>query len=284
MVDNLFRSTGLVALVMLVAAFTLAHSYEDPVVAAKYRRLCSELTGLDDDEKFAFTQRQYVNGRFETRIQADARLELTGIKCIGIHWSCSWRAPVDIGEESLAGKNECVYGADWCASWTERGKLRCEQEPECHFDPGSPFEEDQAALCFYHKEPGSILTNGRAGRELDPWWDRNARSEEDWKCAEEEPHCEVLQTAQRSFATALQLEKMGSPEALGAYTQAVDGLVDTLGLGHPDTQRLLIHARRYLDGFTPGRETRTTELRVRDALSQRLLGLATHDRSQLRSQ
>ena len=32
-----------------------AHSAEDPTVTEKYRKLCSELTGVDDDEKFDFT-------------------------------------------------------------------------------------------------------------------------------------------------------------------------------------------------------------------------------------
>ena len=111
-------------------------------------------------------------------------------------------------------------------------------------------------------------------------WDRNLISDED-QCTD--PQCVLLQNAQRAFARALQLESMSSLAALGANAEAI-GVVDTLGVTHPDTERMLTDARRYLDGFTVAQEMSAPELRMRDALSQRLLGLVTHDRSQLRTQ
>lgn len=264
------------------ALIITAHSAEDPTVTEKYRKLCSELTGVDDDEKFDFTLRQrFAGNRLESKKQLDARMVMTGIECRRIHWSCAWREPVDLGLDALFGKFECAYGSDWCSKYTEQGSERCELEPECFFDAGSPFEEDSVARCFYNKAPGTILTNGRVGREQDPWWDRNLISDED-QCTD--PQCVMLQNAQRAFARALQLESMSSSAALGAYEEAIGAVVDTLGIAHPDTERMLIHARRYLDGFTVTQEMSAPELRMRDALSQRLLGLVTHDRSQLRSQ
>lgn len=268
--------------IILALTITAALSAQDPVVAAKYRKLCSELTGTDDNEKFLYQQRQWFNGRLESKNQLIARLELTAVECRRLHWSCSWREPVDLGLDALYGRYECSYGADWCAEFTDKGKDRCELEPECFFEDANPFVEESTPRCFYDKTPGTYLTNGRVGRQEDPWWDRNSLADEDFPCSE--PHCALLQKAQQSFARALQLEKMSHPAALEAYVEAIDAVIDTLGLVHPDTERMMIHARRYLDGFTPTMETSATELRLRDSLSQRLLGLVAHDRSQLRAQ
>ena len=90
-------------------------------------------------------------------------------------------------------------------------------------------------------------------------WDRNLISDED-QCTD--PQCVLLQNAQRAFARALQLERMSSSAALGAYEEAIGAVLDTLGVTHPDTERMLTDARRYLDGFTVAQEMSAPELRL----------------------
>ena len=116
-----------------------AHSAEDLTVTEKYRKLCSELTGVDDEEKFSFSlvpkseccsnalncveclsnlsrftlQRQrFAGNRLETKNQLDERMTMTGIECRSIHWSCSWREPVSSG--GVQQREDCIQSSDMC--------------------------------------------------------------------------------------------------------------------------------------------------------------------------
>jgi len=103
-------------------------------------------------------------------------------------------------------------------------------------------------------------------------WDRNLLPNAD-ACAEE--HCVSLQAAQREFARASQLEAMNDPAALGAFDDATDAVVHSVGVTHPETEFYIEQTDRYLDAQTPAGKRSATlrQLKIRDVLSKRLQSL-----------
>ena len=68
---------------------------------------------------------------------------------------------------------------------------------------------------------------------------------------------------------------MSEAEALAAYLSAATAVVEALGVEHQEAQAYLIQTRRYLDGYIPAGDGNPTELKMRNALSQRIQSLTS---------